>query len=187
MLFCKVNNIHNHPLQAQNQCKKITPIKPMQQNKYKTKTQNKMFSHILEQNPLVFTSFLFFGTCLFCLFHTRYRVLSPMEEFLFVSLLIQTLLSVAFWVNPFPPFSLRHKIDAIFVKINGITFSTYILFLKSLSPWHRVSFLSCLLLTLSCFYQSDKYSRQIWCCEKHIFWHGWSHLFTAMGISHAFL
>ena len=139
-----------------------------------------------EQNPLVFTSFLFFGTCLFCLFHTRYRLLTKMEEILYLSLLIQTFLSVAFWTNPFP-FSLIHKIDAIFVKINGVTFSSYILFIKPLSLWYRMSFLGCLLLTLSCFYQSDKYSRQTWCCGEHIFWHAWSHLFTAIGISHAFL
>ena len=167
-------------------------ISGFQRNKYKTKTQNKpkydkIFSLMHEQNPLVFTSFLFFGTCLFCLFHTRYRVLSPMEEFLFVSLLIQTLLSVAFWINPYPPFSLRHRIDAIFVKINAVAFSIYILFVKSLYLFFRLTALLFFIAILSCFYQSDKYSRQIWCCDSHIFWHGWSHLFTAIGISHAFL
>jgi len=140
-----------------------------------------------KENILIFSSFLFFGTCLFCLYHTRYRVLSCMEEILFVSILIQTLLSVAFWTNPNPPFSLIHKTDAIFVKINGLSFSTYILFLKPLSHWYRLSFLGCLLLTGFFFYQSNQYSRQSWCCKEHIFWHAWSHLFTAIGISHAFL
>ena len=139
------------------------------------------------KNPLVFTSFLFFGTCLFCLFHTRYRLLTIMEEILFISLLIQTLLSVAYWVNPFPPFSLRHRIDAIFVKINAVAFSIYILFMKSLYSFFRLTAGFFFIATLFCFYQSDQYSRKTWCCGEHIFWHAWSHLFTAIGISHAFL
>jgi len=139
------------------------------------------------QNPLVFTSFIFFGTCLFCLIHTRYRLLSPIEEILYVLILIQTLLSVAFWTNPDPPYSLRHKIDAIFVKINAIIFSVYILLIKSLYPFFRLSSGFFLILTLSCFYQSYKFSHEKWCSEWHLFWHALAHIFTAISLSHAFL
>lgn len=161
---------------------------------YKTKTQcntnenpKNRQSLDMNQKTLVFTSFLFFGTCLFCLVHTRYRLLTKMEEFLFVSLLIQTLLSVVFWTNPDPPYSLRHKIDAIFVKINAITFSSFIILFKPLYLHIRFSAILFFIISLFCFYQSNKYSHESWCCNKHIFWHIWAHIFTSISVSYAFL
>jgi hypothetical protein len=148
---------------------------------------NEMFFDNTEQNVLIFSSFSFFGTCLFCLYQTRHRVLTRMEEFLYVSILIQTILSVAFWTNPFPPYSLIHIMDGIFVKINVISFSSYILFVKSLYLQYRLSAFLFFIITIYCFYQSDKHSREIWCCKEHLYWHAWSHLFTAIGISHAFV
>jgi hypothetical protein len=156
-----------------------------QNHKINTKTYIKSTMH--KHKTLVFTSFLFFITCLFGIFHTRYRLLTKMEEILFLSILIQTLLSVLFWTNPHPRFSLRHRIDAIFVKINAIAFSICLLFLKSMHPFFRFTAGFFFISTLFCFYQSDKYSRQSWCCESHIFWHACSHLLAAIGISHTFL
>ena len=163
-----------------------TNTKPKRKINTKPKP-DKMLELELKQNTFIFSSFLYLGSCLFCLIHTRYRLLTKIEEILFVFILIQTLLSVGYWVNPFPPFSPIHIVDGIFAKINVLAFSVYVLFIKPLSLFQRLSFLGLLFLAGFLFYQSDQYSRQTWCCREHTIWHAFFHMVSSYGTTYAFL
>ena len=102
-------------------------------------------------------------------------------EYIFVFFLIITIiLSQIFWNNPIKN-SRIHRIDTINTRIVMTLCILYTLIYK-----FKFSLLFVLLIVIISSYFSNYYSKQEWCSNKHIFWHGILHIFCFIGTFYLF-
>jgi hypothetical protein len=105
-----------------------------------------------------------------------------MIDFLLLSLVVLNIIFYQlFWNNPIRN-SKIHKIDAIIAKIVILSFIIYTLIYKL-----KFSYLFVLSGMSISFYFSNKFSNIEWCCNKHLLWHGFLHIFGFIGMFYAFL
>ena len=108
------------------------------------------------------------------------------EQILTYLLFQSIIISQLFWINPIKNSDI-HLIDLIIAKISIIYFIFYTLLLKKLNIYLYISYLFIIGGIIISFYMSHFYSSQIWCCEKHILYHGLLHIFAFLGSFYAFL
>ena len=108
------------------------------------------------------------------------------EYYLIVCLLLTILFSQIFWRNPIK-YSMIHIIDAIIAKISFASFIVYTILYKNLNIYLLGSYLLLMLTAIYTFFYSHKYSTQEWCGNKHLIYHGCSHILCFAGSFYAFL
>lgn len=101
-------------------------------------------------------------------------------------LIITIVISQLFWANPIK-FSIIHRIDGIVAKIALVLFIGYVSFLKKIDIILFYLFLIIMIWMIFFFLLSDINSRKEWCCNKHILYHGMSHIFCFAGSLFAFM
>jgi hypothetical protein len=100
------------------------------------------------------------------------------------SIILQSFVSCLLWWNPmYTRWSLIHKFDALLARINILLIIFFKLFIYQKNI---VIFKINTLIMLYLFYKSNQASRQIWCSQIHIIYHGFAHLFGAGSIYLAF-
>lgn len=107
------------------------------------------------------------------------------ECLLSICLLATIICSQLFWQNPIKT-SIIHKIDAYVAKISMLFFILYTLTYKNIRGRVLYSYLLFLCGLLFTSYNSNYYSAQEWCSDKHIFHHGCLHMVCYLGSFYAF-
>ena len=101
-------------------------------------------------------------------------------------LILTFIFSQIFWANPIQ-YSFYHKIDAVIAKISIAMFLLYTLLYKDLSYYTLISYLLIMLGVAGSFYFSNYYSSREWCCDNHLFYHKFLHIFGGFGAFYAFI
>jgi hypothetical protein len=132
---------------------------------------------------LVYSSFLFLYPCLFYLYSSIKQTTthSTIEEYFFILILFQFILSISFWL-PNRPILWVQRIDAFLDKLNVFLFSMYVFYIKSLSFSNRCLYLILGIITGYSFYKSNEFSNQQWLSDLHIYWHFCVHCFGTLAI-----
>ena len=100
--------------------------------------------------------------------------------------LITFIFSQIFWKNPVKN-SKIHRYDASIAKLTIISHFLYTSICKQLCTKIKVLYCVILLCIILVFYCSNKYSKQKWCCKKHVVYHGLLHLICSGAGFFAFL
>ncbi len=127
---------------------------------------------------LVWSSFLL-------LLNYIYKRRNSWENYLIGLVSINFVLSVLFWMNPVKQ-SWIHRIDATFAKISLIMFTTYIMFIKSISSRRKLAYTIALSFVAIMAFFSDAFSKQEWLCRDHVMSHFAFHVFASTGTLFAF-
>ena len=98
---------------------------------------------------------------------------------------INFILSVMFWMNPVKQ-SWIHRIDAAFAKVSLLMFTTYIMFIKSVSSRRKFAYIIALSFVAIMAFFSDVFSKQEWLCHEHVMSHFAFHVFASTGTLFAF-
>jgi hypothetical protein len=98
---------------------------------------------------------------------------------------INLVLSLLFWSNPVQHSSI-HRWDGFFAKLSYVIIPSYILFIKELDIYSKISFVVVLAFATMMFYFSNCFSKT-WGCHDHQLCHSMFHLFTGIGGMFAFL
>lgn len=131
---------------------------------------------------LRFTNQLLFLTLYYFIFNLYVlKAIHPIEYVLAFSLVLVIITSQLFWRNPIKG-SLIHKIDAFVAKIVIVTLIMYTLLYK-----FKISFLLVLMAILISFLFSHHFSKQEWCCNKHLISHSILHIFCFIASIYVFL
>jgi hypothetical protein len=117
-------------------------------------------------NSLIIISFLFF---------LQFSDKNIGENILAGSLVITIIVSQLFWANPVR-YSAIHRIDSVVAKISVSVFIVYTAFCKKIDPILLYLFLILVVWMMYFFLLSNFYSNKQWCCNKHILYHGMSHI-----------
>ena len=128
-------------------------------------------------NSLIIISFLFF---------LQFSDKNIGEKILAGCSIILVISSQLFWANPVR-YSVIHRIDRIVAKITVLSFFGYITFCKKIDPILLYLFLILVVWMMYFFLLSNFYSNKEWCCNKHILYHGMSHIFCFICSLFAFL
>ena len=128
-------------------------------------------------NSLLALSFLFF---------LQVSEKNIWEIILGIFLIITIIVSQLFWANPVR-YSTIHKIDGIVAKIVLVLFIGYVTFYKKIDSSLFYAFLLLIVWMIFFFLLSDFNSRKEWCCNKHILYHGMSHIFCFASSLFAFM
>jgi hypothetical protein len=83
--------------------------------------------------------------------------------------------------------SFLHKLDGIFGKISFILFSIYTLLIKDLDYIFKLIFWIYFTTSLYLFYSSNIHSSIEWCCNNHLLFHSFFHLFIGSACIITFL
>lgn len=110
-----------------------------------------------------------------CLFFLQFSDKNIWENILAGSLIVTIIASQLFWANPVR-YSAIHRIDGIVAKITVLSFIGYITFYKKIDIILLYLFMILIVWTMYFFFLSNFYSQKQWCCNKHILYHGMSHI-----------
>jgi len=99
--------------------------------------------------------------------------------------LINFVLSVAFWMNPVNR-SWTHWVDAVFAKLSLLAFAIYVMFIKPIGTRRKFAFAIALSFGAIMAFFSNVYSRLDWTCRDHVMSHFGFHVFASMGTLFAF-
>jgi hypothetical protein len=128
-------------------------------------------------NSLIIISFLFF---------LQFSEKNMWEKILAGCSIIILISSQLFWANPVR-YSTIHRIDGIVAKITVLSFIGYVTFYKKIDPILLYLFMILVVWMMYFFLLSNFYSNKEWCCNKHILYHGMSHIFCFICSLFAFL
>jgi phosphatidylserine synthase len=137
-----------------------------------------MYPQVLRiTNGLLVLSYIFF---------LQFSDKPAMEYILSICLLITIGASQLFWNNPVR-YSIIHKIDGVIAKVSILLFIGYVLCYKKMDISMTYTFLLIITWMIYFFILSNYYSSREWCCDKHIIYHGMSHILCFAGSLYAFL
>jgi hypothetical protein len=151
----------------------------MKKIKHKKNKKTKNKKTISNHKYLCYTNLLLSISFFYFVFNIHEE--TPYIEYVLASFLIVTIIfSQLFWNNPIKQ-STIHKIDAIIAKIVIFSFIVYTLLYKFM-----LSFLFILFAIAISSYYSNYYSKQEWCSNHHLCWHGSLHIFCFIASFYAF-
>jgi len=129
--------------------------------------------------------YLLVGSSFLLLLNRIYKRQNEWENNLIGLVSVNFILSVMFWMNPVKQ-SWIHRIDAAFAKISLLMFTTYIMFIKSISSRRKLAYTIALSFVVIMAFFSDAFSKQEWLCQDHVMSHFAFHVFASAGTLFAF-
>jgi hypothetical protein len=113
------------------------------------------------------------------LFYKNNRELEPTTSFLLFIMIIMTVFSCMFWMDPIShKNTLVHTLDAGCARFTIFVFVAYNIVFQP----ENVAFFVSVVIMSAFFYSSDCCSKEEWCGDYHIYNHLGAHFFALLGI-----
>lgn len=134
-----------------------------------------MYTKLNKHYILCFTTMFFLLPIIYIIYKNK----SYLPPYLMILLLLSVFSSILFWSNVINnKNNIYHTLDAFFARITIISFIIYNIYLKNFNyPFFISTF-----IMLFFYYISHINSKQLWCCNNHIFYHIFAHVFGLLSI-----